>query len=271
MSVSANTLRRVAALRLSAAAFREVLSIIADVQAEYDEIIRVTEDRKRRDRERKTPPVSAEVPWKPDGTSGSFPEKSDGISTGNAAEIPETRQSLSSFLPSTGEPLKEGSASKEVCGGRAKKYDETFENSFWKPYPRTAVMSKKEAFTAWLRTSPEDQSKACSAIDSYKRFLNDKPDHPVVHACRFLSQRRFDGFVEAAPSDDGRPPNVPDDIPPEQWQDYLGGWRPGMITSRQRKEQHDAYERALNGGVDNSQELSPAGIVVRQITEGQAQ
>lgn len=77
------------------------------------------------------------------------------------------------------------------------RYPEDFENGFWKPYPRTPVMSKKEALTAWKRLAPEDREKAVAAVNPYLAFLRSKPDHPAVHACRFLSQRRFDGFAAA--------------------------------------------------------------------------
>lgn len=76
-------------------------------------------------------------------------------------------------------------------------YPEDFENQFWKPYPRTQVMSKKEALTAWKRLSEQDRRAAIAAVPLFVAFLKSKPDHPAVHACRFLSQRRFDGFVQA--------------------------------------------------------------------------
>lgn len=68
-----------------------------------------------------------------------------------------------------------------------------FEN-FWKDYPKTPVMSKKEALKAWKLLSDADQSAALAAVAPYKEWLAKKKDHPVVHACRFLSQRRFEGF-----------------------------------------------------------------------------
>jgi len=112
----------------------------------------------------------------------------------------------SSFLLSfSGEPLKKGSASKKVSSGGAR-YSDEFEK-FWLPYPRTPNMAKKEAFDVWLRMSPADRSKAIAAVPGYRKFLSDKPDHPTIHACRFLSKRRFDGFAEAqAPPTNGAGP-----------------------------------------------------------------
>lgn len=71
-------------------------------------------------------------------------------------------------------------------------------DEFWLPYPRTPVMSKQDCAKQWKRLSEADQRKAIDAVAGYKRFLASKPDHPAVHACRFLSQRRFEGFEEDA-------------------------------------------------------------------------
>lgn len=73
-------------------------------------------------------------------------------------------------------------------------YSEEFEAKFWQPYPRTPNMSKSEAWREWIKLKPEQQASACQAIEPYKRFLRTKPNLETVHACRFLSQRRFEGF-----------------------------------------------------------------------------
>jgi hypothetical protein len=70
---------------------------------------------------------------------------------------------------------------------------------FWKAYPRTPNMAKAEAWKAWGRLSSDDQIAATAAVPKYRAWL--KPDHPIVHACRFLSQRRFDGFNEPDPAE----------------------------------------------------------------------
>lgn len=76
-------------------------------------------------------------------------------------------------------------------------YPEDFER-FWKQYPRTPIMSKKEAFTAWKKTNDADKYKIGMAVRLYSEWLGEqrrkRPDYPAVHACRFISQRRFDGF-----------------------------------------------------------------------------
>jgi hypothetical protein len=78
------------------------------------------------------------------------------------------------------------------------KYSEDFEANFWKPFPRTAIMSKKEAWREWGRLDPEQRLTACRAIDPYKLHLKQNPTLNAVHACRFLSQNRAEGILELA-------------------------------------------------------------------------
>ena len=78
-------------------------------------------------------------------------------------------------------------------------YSEEFETNFWQPYPRSPTMSKTETWKTWSKLSPDDRSKACQAIAPYRQFLKTKPNLETVHACRFLSQRRFEGFSDVAP------------------------------------------------------------------------
>jgi hypothetical protein len=73
-------------------------------------------------------------------------------------------------------------------------YPPDFESLFWEKYPRTPVMSKKLALVEWQKLSEPDKSAAIAAVAPFKEWLAKQKDHPVVHACRFLSQRRFDGF-----------------------------------------------------------------------------
>jgi hypothetical protein len=65
---------------------------------------------------------------------------------------------------------------------------------FWGEYPKTPPMSKKEARREWDKLSPEDQTAAIDAVQPYRDWLRKEKDPKIVHACRFLSQRRFDGF-----------------------------------------------------------------------------
>lgn len=77
-------------------------------------------------------------------------------------------------------------------------YSEEFEAKFWQPYPRSPTMSKSEAWKAWLKLTPEQRASSCQAIEPYKRHLRSKPNLETVHACRFLSQERYEGFLNGA-------------------------------------------------------------------------
>ena len=77
-------------------------------------------------------------------------------------------------------------------------YSEEFEQKFWKPYPRTAIMSKKEAWREWEKLDPDQQAASCQALPAYLRHLAKNPTLQAVHACRFLSQNRAEGILELA-------------------------------------------------------------------------
>jgi hypothetical protein len=78
------------------------------------------------------------------------------------------------------------------------RYSREFEDQVWRPYPRTPVMSKPEAWKAWQKADAADRAAIVAAVPRYAAWLKAKPDHPVVHACRFIAQRRFEGFGDAA-------------------------------------------------------------------------
>jgi len=99
---------------------------------------------------------------------------------------------------SEGKPLREtlfGSEEKtQPKVKKSPKYSAEFETRFWQPYPRTPAMSKVQAWTEWLKLTDEDRKLAIEGIQGLLAYCRSKPDYPVVHACRYLSQRRFDGF-----------------------------------------------------------------------------
>jgi len=76
-------------------------------------------------------------------------------------------------------------------------YREAFER-FWKEYPTTVNMSKKEAYGPWKNLAKGKMDGAIRAIPAYKEHLRKNPDLPVIHACRFLKYERFTGFNEEA-------------------------------------------------------------------------
>lgn len=100
------------------------------------------------------------------------------------------------------ESLSEPSSDPQPKAGNSRKrvsYPPEFE-SFWKDYPTDPLQSKKEAFTAWNRLGPDDRTQAARAAPAFRRYCAENPDYRPVHACRFLSQRRFDGFAVSSSS-----------------------------------------------------------------------
>lgn len=85
MSINAEVLRRIAALKLPTEALSEVLSIIADMQAEGD-----ARKAKDRDRKRKSRGQSADSPLADTGQSAENPEAVRGNSDGKAGAYKET-------------------------------------------------------------------------------------------------------------------------------------------------------------------------------------
>lgn len=87
------------------------------------------------------------------------------------------------------------------------RYPDDFE-VFWKQYPKTPIMSKKETYAAWKKIPVDERPKITTAVRLYADWLAEqrrkRPDYPAVHACRFISQRRFDGFQPEIQS--GSPP-----------------------------------------------------------------
>ena len=73
-----------------------------------------------------------------------------------------------------------------------------FDEQVWKPYPRTPVMSKEQAWKAWQKAREEDRAAIVAAIPRYAAWLRRQtPDYPVLNIGSFIAQRRFDGFAEA--------------------------------------------------------------------------
>lgn len=89
-------------------------------------------------------------------------------------------------------------------------YPDDFE-IFWKAYPTDPNMSKKEAHAAWKRMAPEDRQRATAAVPAFREYCAGKPDYRPVHACRFLTQQRYEGFAQTPSS------NNQTSAPPEAW------------------------------------------------------
>lgn len=206
-----------------------------------DPVDSAIENRRRWDRERKARKAALRK-----SVSTGIPPETSGNSTGNL-------HSLSSFLPS--KSLQEVSEKEalecERARLRVKKYTQEFESLFWKPYPRTPVMSKKEAFEKWDRASPEDRSRIVAALPAYIAFLKANPEHPPIHAVRFISQRRFEGFEEAPQA--------------EAQSAHPVGWRPGLPTREEilERERKAREARANDRGGDRGNSRPETAAVLR--------
>jgi hypothetical protein len=127
-------------------------------------------------------------------------------------------------------------------------YPEDFENEFWKVYPTSPNMSKAEALTAWKGLSEEERKLASAAVPAFKNWLREQKDHPVVHACRFLKQRRFEGFTAHGPPESS---GLADEL---------------AIIRRQIAEAGNGKTDSAGGGrvgADNVEELRPARAIAR--------
>lgn len=76
-------------------------------------------------------------------------------------------------------------------------YPSDFEE-FWKPYPTDPNMSKLDAAKAWAKLTKDDRASACAAIPGFVAYCRANPDYRPVHAARFLTSKRFEGFAPSA-------------------------------------------------------------------------
>ncbi|MGZ5922843.1 MAG: hypothetical protein ACXWLT_13850 [Rhizomicrobium sp.] len=125
-----------------------------------------------------------------------------------------------------------------------KTYPEPFEE-FWRAYPTDPLMSKSKAFEKWGRLAIADRAAALAALPGFRAHCAKDLTYRPVHAERFLSQRRFDGFAEiaAASADtgegaalraewDGRAAALVDAIGPAKFAAWFSGaaFEPGPPT-----------------------------------------
>lgn len=78
---------------------------------------------------------------------------------------------------------------------------------FWKAYPVTQGMSKKTAMVEWNKLSEANRELAVKALPDFRAWvtktIEKHPDHVTLHACRYLSQRRFESFTPTVSTDTG--------------------------------------------------------------------
>ena len=66
---------------------------------------------------------------------------------------------------------------------------------FWREYPTDSLMSKKRALEQWRKLSPAEREAAKGAIPAFRDYCGKHPAYRPVHAERFLSEKRFEGFA----------------------------------------------------------------------------
>lgn len=94
--------------------------------------------------------------------------------------------------------LSETSSDEKPKSKKRQSYPEQFE-AFWKAYPTDRNMSKKEAFDAWKKLDADDRAACIAAIPGYRDLLKSKPTLETLHACRFITKRRFEGYAPEPP------------------------------------------------------------------------
>jgi uncharacterized protein YdaU (DUF1376 family) len=130
------------------------------------------------------------------GSKGGRPTKEN-----NEIEQPEGLRSEK--LTTNYQPSTVTEASNEASDLRPKKsrkrftYAETFEQ-FWREYPTDALMSKAKAASAFDQLSSEDQEAAIGSLSAFKAHCRVHVDYRPVHAVRYITERRFDGFNAVA-------------------------------------------------------------------------
>lgn len=78
---------------------------------------------------------------------------------------------------------------------KSSKYGDDYE-AFWKSYPSDPGMSKKEGAREWQKLTPTERIAALQAIPAFKIWkAKQGKDYRTLHAVRYLSQRRFEGFA----------------------------------------------------------------------------
>lgn len=112
----------------------------------------------------------------------------------SASDNPQLMASLNTHKP---EAISQKSPVRTKPAQRRLSYSAAFE-AFWANYPTDKLMSKKQAWEAWGRISDEDREAVMVSLPAFRMHCAQHPDYRPVHAVRYLSQRRFDGFAELA-------------------------------------------------------------------------
>lgn len=178
MTISAEALRKLAALKLSAEQYAVVLDVMADLCEADDERRAKGRERTRACRMKRYGDVTVTLQPSPP---------------------PDGPLLLPPQTPLITTPINPPSPSEKVDSPKPAKrrlsYPPEFE-VFWKGYPTDQNMGKAETFAQWKRLSPEDQSRAIDSLPSFRAFCAKDRTYRPIHAVRYLSKARFEGHLE---------------------------------------------------------------------------
>jgi uncharacterized protein YdaU (DUF1376 family) len=126
----------------------------------------------------------------------------NGSKGGRPAKKDEQKQAEAKATGLSGEKLTtnyQPSTEESIANARPKppkkrhSYTEEFER-YWAGYPTDSLMSKLDASKAFEALTPDEQEQAIASLPAFKAYCSAHPDYRPVHANRYISQRRFEGF-----------------------------------------------------------------------------
>jgi hypothetical protein len=160
-----------------------------------DVVARIDDERREKAREGNR---KRQAKWRHrnNGDNGVIP--CDMALSGVTETPPSVSPKINNQTPSTPSPSSLRSESSETASPRRtrSKPSEKF-LKFWQAYPTDPLMSRKDANAVFVKLSAEDQDAATASIPAFIAYCRADPTYRAVHANRFLSQRRFDGFGTA--------------------------------------------------------------------------
>lgn len=134
----------------------------------------------------------------PEGTEPNSARNCEGTEPNDKKALKEVQSNSSNTLLKK-ECRSEARSDDPLPARKRISYPDAFE-AFWSDYPRTVTMSKKEAFDAWKKLDADDRTMCADAVAGFAAYCKNNPDYPPIHACRFISKRRFDSFAPQAPA-----------------------------------------------------------------------
>lgn len=169
-------------------------------------------------------------------------QQQQGQPTGQAEGQPKGQHITITNYPSSSnnEGLSEASSDATAVPAKPKKarrakrspervdaYSEEF-GVFWNGYPDRTNNSKPKAFGEWQQLGEPERNAAVASLPAFTTFCRKDPTYRVVHAERYLSERRFETF---APKTTRRlwweDPAQLSQVTPDRWRDGISRYANG--------------------------------------------